>query len=424
MTVAGASRTGGAIRAQMTDRQSQDSFREMNLHASLQQVREAIGGSSQVAPRTPPRYLAAASHLLEARTGYAPKAALEAMCTAVRVTHQPNAWMGLNVAGLAVLSAEATPRPGAVVFVGHDYDAAGDRRFRVGLVPGASGKDVRLSGIVPKKSAKKVALALRPPEMSLLEQHLQSLHQSVATWRRRFGLGTCFADDQRNPDRLARNYARRIASSTRLTDGLTIAAAEFASDTFGIQVIPICSSDVVSVMGDDALLVLTEMMEDQASLSDKLVWRICPTCQGRAPVRSLSATRDQVLGLWYCSSCNSGDREPVQFHSGQEGIPAFVPRVGLCDRLELLLLDYDAAVSYAGGLEHTVASRSRLARTSHRLPPELVWEPSGMFDDWVSSGKVSEELTEGIAKGRYAALWFCGLASERRLYNEIVNSAR
>ena len=92
----------------------------------------------------------------------------------IQVCHQPNLFAGLNVLSLPTILADAlTIVPEldrfAILFRSNDYDVAGDRRFRVGLIAQPSARPVIITGAIPRRMRNCVAYLLPPPSQVMVE---------------------------------------------------------------------------------------------------------------------------------------------------------------------------------------------------------------------------------------------------------------
>ena len=110
------------------------------------------------------------------------------------------------------------------------------------------------------------------------------------------------------------------------------------------------------------------------------LWRLCPQCGCRA--RCEAGVGDEEI-KWTCKECGTVGRESLDFTSqtciGGAVFPTFLPKVTLCNSLDLEIYRFQGTSIYAGGIDHMVRSRAAFLATGGWLPPLLCWEPSQLL---------------------------------------------
>lgn len=400
-------------------------------------------------------------------------ARLRAGAKIIRIFHQPDTLMGLNIAGLLDLADRASEvlaggtgqRPVAV-FILLDYDVAGDQRFRAPYLPGRLHFGLtHLSGAVPTKARRRIACATPPPSVAQVDSWMHLFNEAAMSWAdllRRAGEPILTPSEIQ--DRLSA-VAKAIAHAYRSMPSLTLANAAAASwmanIAWGLDTVFVPSSWLLGHSHGDMINILRNGMDwseratqginqaltslggaplaKQIDLHTRGVWRVCPQCLNRIPMRVVPES-DRTIGSWLCQSCHESGLEIIDEHAiistplGE--VPRIVPAVFVCDLLESISYGLDIGVNYAGGVEH--ALWSQVAAVTHGLPLsfQYFWDPNDLIEKRIvqaaiqsmrrhahSQDEQEQVLSDSFQRGRFPALFFWALYGRKYLRDSVLRSA-
>lgn len=334
-------------------------------------------------------------------------------CPIVRVSHQPNLFAGLNIGGLLIIAEELAKKSGGiVVFVSIDYDDAGDQRFRSPILPPLQGKNpIHIKGAVKKADRQKVAFAAPAPDIETAKSWV-ALHKQVAA---HFGSNPSgsFSSLARLP------ITKLLSQSKSLTDfnlALLLHLSSFINDA---PVIFVQASQCLPLLASNINLLVTKILRQYPEQSPNLVWRICDFCLRRCHT-TLTLQEPFIHCAWYCPSCSHKAEQMLDWTTRIEpkDLPAFTPKVLLCDMIDHHIIQADVSVSYAGGIEHSIASRTLYKSLvgARDTKPEYTWRPSAMpFDP-------NGELQHLWKSGRFSSYLYHELFGAKYLKESILQS--
>lgn len=372
---------------------------------------------------------------------------LKAGAPVIRINHQPNTLTSLNVVGLALaadaareeINRQSGVNPVCVWFL-LDYDSASDQRFRSFCLPGWS-----KPSIVPNPSAvsrrlrHQIACAVPPPDEETIARWIVNFRSACRAWfRLKRGASTDFRSssmafddriDQRCKalqDAMRRHQTLVAANSALLSQMIN---HELHLDTLFVlstSCIPAIFQDIhhysLKSAQDSLPSEVSNFIPDQwfKKYSARKVWRVCPQCISRAP-STINPGENSIE--WRCAHCDQHGVEGweyckyVSLHNTD--IPAIVPAVGLCDRLDVLSIGARMGINYAGGIEHLLCSRLGLKSIGAGRILEFSWEPSSVLReelDLLCSAPflaASEEVRNCWRRGRLpAAFYLTGVGTE------------
>lgn len=342
-----------------------------------------------------------------------------------KISHQPNTFVTQNIATMshvqtAIVShhLQQTGVPPVVVFILIDYDVAGDARFRGGTLPTQDGGHARLRGAVHQRDHDRLAFAIPLPSRERLVEWSASLTNATIHMGRRLesaGVApTSLAESRDKMSVLLEMFRETWENASSLVKWNSFALSHIVNLTWRHNTVFIPASFMIAELASEIEESATVLAADSSPAS--LVWRTCPVCFTRC--RCTSVPRRPRLASSACPGCGFSATEEIDFSMTCRGpyvgaLPVFVPRVYLCDAMDLEVYRFAAGVTYAGGIAHTVAARTVHATRGGVLPPELIWEPTQLL--WNRSDTVASIFSSGVAshfqRGKYPALLYMALAN-------------
>jgi hypothetical protein len=345
----------------------------------------------------------------------------------LRVSHQPNLFASLNIVGLLSIAGSVQLDGARTVFVGLDYDSADDQRFRSGLVPAAShDRSVVLGGMIGRQERNRVAASLPPRDPAVVLRASTALRQSVGHWRRAqrtFTGGTRRDSAAVGPYEAIAQYGAGLSAPGRLTDAAISGIARLANEHLGLEVLPLASSDLIAAAAESAGGIVRDLLRRDGGAADQLAWRICDGCYMRCP-SSLHISDDEVIASWVCTRCAAAQVEPLDFGADTDALPRFVPRIHLCDAIDLTLLGSTVSLAYAGGAKHSFDSRVEYVDGGGTVVPEFVWDPTNIDAGQGWPADEGTHVHEQRRRGRYSAWWYLGVIGPDALHAVVKSSSR
>lgn len=272
------------------------------------------------------------------------------MTNLVLTAHQPNLLASAAVIAPSIVAHQVARETGAnVMFKAVDYDVAGDQRFRSPVLPSISvktGGALILGGAVPKRRRKQIASSVEMPD-GVVERWRETYEQSLRSWLRS-GAGATPPRDM--------NYLEPIEKRLIIDAGI----AQLDADLLDLG-IPIEVSKASTLWARSASDLISKLIELGllADSTDLWLWYVCPTCHQRSP-----ACLTPIEVTSNCRTCDSGDvSESLPFDPR-----LWVPRVGLCNLFDLLVLRPTSIVLYAGSQIHFESSVSSLKALGLPVP--------------------------------------------------------
>ncbi len=343
----------------------------------------------------------------------------------LNASHQPNTFLS------QVISSEVDPlhqaatnfpidtlmeRP-IIMFFCIDYDDAGDSRYRTGLIPTyAKAAAAHLSGAVPRRYHHTISATVPAPSAKVVQRWEAALDMSIRMTSHHW------PPDLRSSLPSVRHSAQYLIDSVRDTYGnfSTLSAANIRMMSFVSNVVS--GSATIFVAGTEVLKrigsALNESLELLAAAVGELgtadlyrhYWRVCESCGSRA---RCAAGRGKLI-RWECGRCHSSGEQHLDLteQSAVLGVelPAFVPRVSMCNALDLQIYRFAATSMYVRGVGHMNRSRNIYETTDQPLPPLLAWDPHellaplGSSEDQLLRQHLGPEQTTLFQRGRYAQL--------------------
>lgn len=335
----------------------------------------------------------------------------------IRVSHQPNLFAGLNVLGLTLHACVIARTTGSVpVFVGIDYDEAGDQRFRTSLLPPTNGStSVYLKSAVPKRQRRMIACSVPKPGIEDLRDWVRLQAQTAQHWRKRLGLPVY--QKSLLSDLPYIEYVNKADSLTEFTLSLMVF---YAKEVFGCDILAVRASRLLPYLNTFINELMKVLVEGDSSCANRLVWRTCGICYERCA--AVPQNGSQIFAEWQCNSCNATGLELLDWTETVESevgfVPAFVPRVTLCDAIDFRMAHSRGSIAYAGGVKHAFDSRLLALKAGLEIAPEFIWEPTNLFQPiWGN-----EKINEGWKKGKYSAFVLSEVFGNEKIVYELGQS--
>ena len=331
-----------------------------------------------------------------------------------RVSHQPNLFASLNILGLNHLAGDiADATKSVAVFVSIDYDEAGDQRFRSTILPPTSGSTPQyLSRAVPKDQRRAIACSIEKPSIQSLRYLLDTQKHSVKYWRRQLGLPPV-----RQSLLDTSLFEPYLANASSLAEFNLALIAHFTKEVFNKDIVVVQASKLLPHLNEQVNKLAGKLIAFEPTCANKLVWHICNKCYQRLPTK-LKSEDGSILVEWNCTRCRLAATGPLDWtatiNSAVEPVPAFVPRITLCDAIDFQLARSCGSISYAGGIRHILNSRILAQKAALKLGPEFIWDP-----DCLQFVNDNEKSGKNWAMGKFSAFMLADLFGSERLRREI-----
>lgn len=374
----------------------------------------------------------------------------------MRIAHQPNLFAGLNILSLPIIASFAShlisnALPDAenrvsVIFVFTDYDDASDQRFRTAFLPEWSRSgNLQLTGAVSKNQRRQIACSIATPEINTVTKWVDHYKRSVKYWSAKFaslGLPSNNTNDAIDiAEYIGELTLKTYVQSRSLTEANSVLISKILNDIWGLNVLCVPASRLLSAVYDK-IIAWTAADDNQRQLAcvtaktciDKSgldlsnftldfrrsgLWRICDMCLRRCSIEIARALTGTV-GVWKCDHCGRQATEYLDEYSeiltDVGFIPKIVPKVMLCDLLEILEYDMRVGASYAGSIDHIVMSRLVATYLKKPVGPELIWDPREIFINtkrWPDvDSKINltaNEFSKYLYEGRFPAIFYASL---------------
>ncbi|HEV2403548.1 MAG TPA: hypothetical protein VGS08_05105 [Candidatus Saccharimonadales bacterium] len=168
-------------------------------------------------------------------------------------------------------------------------------------------------------------------------------------------------------------------------------------------------------MGPAINQLIREILEADGMLDRQLVWRVCPSCFMRV---ALSLVNGRILkARWFCTACKLSQTEELEWGlTAYEDKPAFVPRVLLCDMIDLRILQTGVSVSYGSSEGHLLRAKTMYERMHLSQPAthDFLWAPQNMH--FVPSQFLNHNLWE---RGRFSTPLYLSLFGQQKICKEV-----
>ena len=331
----------------------------------------------------------------------------------IHIVHQPNTFISLNVLGLVLLAEKFNYlfqpqndklKP-VILFVGLDYDSAGDKRFRSPIIPDLTkSRFLSAKGIVAKKARGRVALSVPSPSSTVITKLIDTMYQSAIKWRILFSPYNISKKALQQRRRILTNNFLRIYSSTSIiTDANLQAISWFTNNLWEVDSVLFVPASQLLLFNFERLLYLIHRgIQHEQEINESLyafykrhqiqgklisfkhrgLWRVCPKCLERKPVTVLDSSAKHLTVKWKCAKCGIMEKtEEVSRFEYLDGgvIPKFVPTIIACEQMDTFALDSKVNLSYAGGIEHLIWSKFIRLHLDMDLGYDFVWEPRNVF---------------------------------------------
>lgn len=344
----------------------------------------------------------------------------------IRLFHQPNTLMGLNVLGLTDISRHlqhnhslSSLKP-VTLFLLLDYDSANDKRFISPTFPILSKLGpVYLKGVVPNRIRNRIACAVPQPPEHVAVNWLNQLIESAKFWssaisRSGAPIFSKAQIDERGAFIIAQ-LKESFTSSSSLTEVNSFVISKFINTILNYDILFIPASwlleysypNILEIlcMDDDIIGQLNTVIKQEykqfgleldlidCNFKQKGAWRICHQCFKRRPMRVEGVNVTNLVGSWECPQCGIKATECLSDYQVVQGpfgeIPKVIPSVIICDLLEVLSYELMVGCHYAGGLEHLIRSKFVRKAIGQPLATDFIWDPNTLFTDKCNIDQIS-----------------------------------
>lgn len=343
----------------------------------------------------------------------------------MRVSHQPDFLAGLNTLGPVLLLGSMATAERPVLFTSIDYVTTSSKRVMRAEVPmGLSHR----AEIRPRlKDSQTAFLPMLPsPKPPEIDRWLITIRNSVAATARELrGLGCATR---------TRAEAMRMMSDLRdLWQDLALRSSSWSafSTMMNVSLATALLPGRLSAMLGHRYLALADLHRSHLTSSPETMraaiaggrkwWWVCRRCRSKVDIEWYTES-GRATGL--CRRCGLILDDWVdQTECTSDGFPRFIPRVTADVALELMLAPGVVHASYGGSLGHLYHTRSLLAGSHAKLPPELVWDPTGLLRN-TAEGVPAGSGANLLATGKAPLLLFYLLFDSSALTFDLWNGSR
>lgn len=388
----------------------------------------------------------------------------------IRIFHQPNTLMGLNVLGLTEISNHLqhcrswlTQKP-VTLFLLLDYDSANDKRFLSPVLPAFSKQGpITLKGVVPNSIRGRIACAVPQPPKQAAVQWINQVIDSAKFWRpaiQSTGMPVFLKSEIGERGAFIVEQLMEVYSiSYSMTQNNSFMLSKFVNTILDHDVLFLPASWLLEYSYPKFLEILCldeytiselnlviEREQKSLGLKDnqfrcnfkqKGAWRTCSKCFTRRPLIVRGDSVTNLVGSWECSHCGIKATESLDKYQVVDGpfgeIPKIIPSVVMCDLLEVLSYQLVIGCHYAGGLEHLM--QSKLVRKAIGIPlaDDFIWDPVTLFTDKykrVNIRRSNNSLNYGLDRwnesfrcGKFPAVFYWLLFDKYLIRDQVCNSA-
>ncbi|TFF36202.1 hypothetical protein [Mucilaginibacter psychrotolerans] len=357
----------------------------------------------------------------------------------VRIFHQPNTLIGLNIFGLIIAAQELcskiekeTNQKPVVLFLFMDYDVAEDKSFRSPRLPNwHSNKTFYLPGAVKRDYRRRIASSLAKPDESEIQKWIESLRQSSNTCFKKLNEIDEFLLTYRNKEEqtllLKESFNRIYASANSLVEANANFIAWLSNRFFNYSTLFVSATELLESSFERMVEIFEKDFFNNVGQSNypiTEIWAVCEICNERS---RLAIANQQYNWICKCGNSSFFDKLSYKVFEAKNGfsLPTYYPNVHLCDLLEIYSYGLRVGVSYAGSIDHMITSRSRIIEECSTQILEFIWEPDNLFSK-EKIRKVAIELDEVLIgdfiKGKYPILFYLQLYGKEHLVNIIRQS--